>query len=668
MTRYLLDICYIWAILCLGLPYETVADSIPLEISPYFRNSTLIQRDVPCKVWGRVTPGEIVSVRFGSGGVVASQPADENGFWEVILPPMKASAKANQYLVATHADEVVRVPNIIIGDVWLCAGQSNMAAMLPESYDWKAFCDDGVSWVRSMVVDLAHSSVPVKYDMVMLSCHSMATTQATIPAVPYYFARSLVKNGVDVPIGLLTVACSGKGIECFLSPKMLSFDESLSNKVAHTVGNGDVRGFEHWNAMFEPLRNVAIKGVLWYQGEANCGLLTTEEYQQYLEIFINGLRNVWGECLPFYMVQLSSFGDWRDVPEGESGRRDIRQAELNVASSVPNVGLASAVDLYATDAHPKAKVLIGDRLARFALNEIYGRDIRTVSGPIVSRATYLRNQCRVEFRRDTLGLGLALGYKNWSDNDSPISCDAIGLETNVVGFALSSNGSTWHYAEGYVALDNSVVLSNKYVNSPRYVHYAVQDCLVGWNRKTNTNVAGGINLYCITEDGVLLPASPFDTIKATPAIAGYPKEKDSSWLDNCQSVEWVGLAYDKVLVDGYVYNTIQEAVSSNPGGFSDIILQRKGLTIASFAGIDAVPIIGGILFSNSDDDENESPIVWLTIKNAHYGLTYGISCAETLPYFKEPDSWHTAGSSGELCLSSDFASNGRSRFFRIVVK
>lgn len=541
----------------------------PLELSRFFQSKMVFQHSRPIKVWGKVTEGERVTVQFGSGATVTSTAADESGIWEATLPAESIS-KVGQTLTVRHGEEVIVLNDILVGNVWLCGGQSNMATKTDMTYNFEDFIPDSSDLVRYICLKTQTSDQPEPYKISSRSTWYTQVEAATnMAATPFFFGRAMHLAQPDVPIGLVDNSVGGRCIECFISPHILADDASLSNKVAAFNWSG-TKAFDQWNPMYEPLTRATFCGFIFAQGCSNYDNYgTVGTYEQYLKLFFRGVRQVWGENLPIYNMQLASMDNWSPTPDTPIGREAvlpaIRQAQLNVFRSMPNMGLVTLADLYSTHYHPGAKVVLGNRFARWARRDMFGEAIQAC-GPIAVRAIYSNDVCRVKFDAETCGQGLVVGYKRWNDNAEPVTAASLGITTNINGFALSADKSHWYWADATIESKNYIRLHCSEVKNPRYVRFAYTCSPCGWNKidEENAKLAGpGINLYAQTLDGVLLLASPFDCLTAvatdgeddpvtppTPIVCdhhvvNYPSVKPTcttvgysggSYCDKCQTV------------------------------------------------------------------------------------------------------------------------------------
>lgn len=499
-----------------------------VRLHPLFSDHAVLQRDAALRVWGWAEPGEEVAVSLGAAAAKATAGAD--GTWAVTLAAQPAS-KEPLVLRAKGKNEVV-VPDVLLGDVWLCGGQSNM--------EWPlAACDApgdvagaDLPLVRHFGVAMTFAATPRD----TVAGQWVAATPQTAPgftAVGFYFARKIHRE-TGVPVGLLRSCVGGTNIELWMSQDTLlstpalktyadvmraslaryrddlraardRFDAwSARSKEAEAAGRGMPPPPE-WpahpfsdavqrprcvmlhNGMIHPLAGFALRGVLWYQGESNAG--TPADCDQYIEkqrALVADWRRWFGrDDLPFYAVQLAAWLAPNDDPAGGDGWAEFRDAQRR-ALQIPGTGLASALDVGdPADIHPKNKADVGERLARWALNDVYGRP-QVTSGPLYLSHAVEGSAIRVKFTH--VGAGLMAGRK---DGRAPAVEDKGAALRR---FAIAGEDRKWRWADAVVDGDTVVVRSPD-VPRPVALRYAYA-----------MNPAGA-NLY--NRDG--LPASPFRT-------------------------------------------------------------------------------------------------------------------------------------------------------------
>ena len=481
-----------------------------------FSDNMVLQRGKPIPVRGTATPGEAVTVTYK--GVSAKATAGADGRFRAVLPALETEAAGQDLVIA--GENTVTLTNVVVGDVWLVAGQSNAEMPLGNgilgSKETHAKAKDYPN-IRQLKFEHAKAVFPVKDLPCIRTPWRIATDYAlhSVSAEGYFMTREInAKTGI--PIGILDDNWSGSQIEPFVSVEGLALVPELKDVHEQVVksreaivawcekvaamkadGNYDAAGAmpsaPYWtsqhNAMLEPLADFPIRGATWYQGCSNGSEGRT--YVKKLEALIAGWRAKWGPELPVYIVQLASFTAKTTDPAGGDGFAKTRNAQRIVAQTVPNTGLAVAIDIgNAKDIHPKNKFDVGYRLSLWALRDVYGEKDLVVSGPLFKEMKLEGPKVRLVF--DHVGSGLFAGERGPDEPGVPPTPTPDG---KLRGFAVAGADKTWHWADAVID-GNDVVVSAKEVPEPAAVRYAHRG-----------NPMGDCNLY--NREG--LPASPFRT-------------------------------------------------------------------------------------------------------------------------------------------------------------
>ena len=497
------------------LPLALRAD---VTLAPLFTDHAVLQQGKPVPVWGRAAPDEPVTVAFRDQTVHAT--AGKDGSWIVYLAALQPGAPAD--LVVT-GHNTVRLTDVVVGEVWVCAGQSNMEFRVwgPPGDVYRVDNADAEvaaathPLIRQFKVERAVAARPAdtaKGAWVVCS----PETVKDFTAVGYFFARDLAAR-LGVPVGIINSTWGGTAIESWLSdaalksdpafaavgerwtkalaaaPKLRAEREALvaqlatEEAAARAAGPAKLAEFEKhvpwmpplpgpdspdapaslFNGMINPLLPGAIRGVLWYQGESNVG--RPAEYGPLLKALITCWRQYWGQGdFPFYLVQLPNYQNPGD-PTGVAWAR-LREAQAS-ALALPNTGMAVTIDIGdPANIHPRNKQEVGRRLALIARHEVY--DIPgDWSGPIFKAAVREGAAMRVSF--DHAGTGLLA-------HDKPLA-----------GFALAGIDRQFHPATAQID-GNTVVVTAPGVKFPEAVRYA-------WADAPDANLC----------DGAGLPAAPF---------------------------------------------------------------------------------------------------------------------------------------------------------------
>ncbi len=464
--------------------------SVKFELSPLFKDNMVLQRGQKVSVYGSATPGSTLTVTFN--GQKKNTKADKSGNWELKLKPMKKSFSPQKLVVTSKkSNEQAAVGNVLIGDVWLCSGQSNMEVWFGRYTLLKDRAKDiNNPDVRSILMARRSFAEPVE-DILPKGPFADAWHEAREPWVSplsptaYYFAAKL-RRDLDVPVGLIVSAVGGTQIQRWIPKEVV---EGLNLDSESSAGAGVL-----YNTMIHPLRKFTIKGVIWYQGEANGRI--PHSYYALTQAHIKTWRKIWArnnphlKKMPFFTVQLAPFQNRVDGLADDAWAY-IRDAQLKTLS-LPNTGLAVITDLgeYA-DIHPQDKQPVGERLALWA-EKLENKKV-VHSGPLFKKAVIKGNKIKVYFSEVHSGLEtrrVAMSSKRnvWAKDDA----DAYVVPADkLAGFIVCGADKKFFPAQAKIVGDHVEVFS-KDVPKPIAVRY-------GWSTFPLCN------LY--NKDG--LPASPF---------------------------------------------------------------------------------------------------------------------------------------------------------------
>jgi sialate O-acetylesterase len=453
-------------------------------------NHMVLQRDVPVPVWGWATAGERVVVTFRGHDYAAKLSAA--GRWQVMLP---ATPAGGPYTLTVKGRKDTRtIEDILMGDVWLASGQSNMELPLrdknapaPGAYPLILNAEQEVAsadfpQIRQFTVKKVVAYQPQTetegYDWQVCS----PATAGSFSAVGYFFARDLHQR-YHVPIGLINSPWGGTPAEAWVSAEALQKLPDFQAPVAALAGRParsatpekDAQNTPTvlYNGMIAPLQPYAIKGVIWYQGESNTG--RGAQYRTLFPALIRDWRARWGSELPFLFVQLANFTKTLPLP-GPSDWAEVREAQA-MTLALPRTGMASAIDLGdPDDIHPANKQDVGYRLALAARQVAYGDQQVVAAGPMFQSMQASGSQIRLKFSNVGTGLMLKSGT------------------TTLTGFAVAGADGQFHWAAATLAGPAEVVLTCAAVPTPVAVRYDWANNPLG-------------NLY--NREG--LPAAPFRT-------------------------------------------------------------------------------------------------------------------------------------------------------------
>lgn len=379
----------------------------------------VLQRDQPLNIWGFSAPREGVSVSFA--GQFKQTVADAKGHWKVVLNPLKASGIPGTMII--KGSNTIVLDHILVGEVWLCSGQSNMEYAMRKIAKVKKPLQEKLGYpvdelekannpqIRIFLVNRKELSKPDSIHNGWNIARDSALKNFS--AAGYFFAKELY-NKLRVPIGIISSAVSGSAIEPWIPKEMLETGYFEGKKAGNDPG-------KFYTPMIEPLCPFALSGFLWYQGETNCFLKENITYSYKMKALIDSWRMAWAKAaaeplkdtaLPFYYVQIAPFNyslskgkivlDRQTEPEFWEAQAQLMR--------LPNTGMVITTDLndYPDDLHPTYKWEVGRRLALWALAKNYGRKIG-FSGPMYRSVNFKGANAELEFDYTEGGLKAADG-------------------------------------------------------------------------------------------------------------------------------------------------------------------------------------------------------------------------------------------------------------------
>jgi len=506
-----------------------------LEMSPVFSSGMVLQAEMRVPVWGWAKPGEDVTVSFAGQSLKATAGAD--GLWLVKLAPLAVSSEGRS-LTVTAQGESKAFDDVLVGEVWLCSGQSNMSLRLPK-------CNDGDKEVaHANDMELRFFSVP---DHIPYPCDTPIEkrlpgngvnswkkvgpdTAADISAIGYFFAKE-IRRKTQRPVGIVLAARGGSCAEAWVRREALLTDPVFAAYVAKTDGwkakypealerqkrlpgllsqwekeckdakasgrpqpapprkapeDGEILSLHYWasagyNTHIAAIKPYAVRGVLWYQGETNGGrnggCSGGYDHQRLLPLLINDWRTLWGqERMPFYIVQLANYCAPVVDPNNQSvwGWAEVREAQSIVSEKMPDCGLAVTLD-------------IGDRA-----------NIHPGNKQEVGRRLALIARAKVYGQSDVIYSGPR--YRSMKKDGNVIRLEfdfvaggLVAKEGKLTGFAIAGADRKFVWADAKID-GNTVVVSSPSADAPAAVRYAWQ-------------IGAEASLF----NSAGLPASPFRT-------------------------------------------------------------------------------------------------------------------------------------------------------------
>jgi len=489
---------------------STSAVLADVKLPSVFSEHMVLQRDVPLPVWGTASPGEEVTVTLGDQTQKATPGAD--GKWSVKLPAMTAGGP---HTLAVKGKNTVTIPDVLIGEVWFASGQSNMALTVNRADNFAKEQAAAKFPQLRMFTATGPAAKEPQADCPGSWAVCSPETVGRFSAAAYFFARE-VHQTLNLPVGVIHSSVGGTPIESWIPaqaqhemPELKGFFESAEKPVAK--GNDEAlkkryeKQLESWkkeaadakaagqkapkaprnplataarkgnigglfNGKIAPFIPYAIRGALWYQGEANTVPAKAPYYQYQLPLLVSDWRKLWNQDprdFPFAWVQLPNFkGAGRDIPL-------VREAMLKTLR-LPNTGMAITIDIGNPDnIHPTDKQDVGHRLALWALGTVYHQQVPSTSGPLPASHAVEGDRLTVTFSHADNGL------------------TAKGGELK--GFAIA--GEDKHFYPATAKIDgDKVLVSSPDVKHPAAARYA-------WDNNPSCNLYNGAGL----------PASPFRT-------------------------------------------------------------------------------------------------------------------------------------------------------------
>lgn len=464
-----------------------------LQLPAIYGDNMVLQHGKPLVIEGIANVGARVDLSIGTQ--YYSTTATVNGQWQVHLSPLKA--KETYTLNIRSGKERKVFKNIIAGDVWLCSGQSNMEFTLDQTSTGAndiqqathpniRFCDmkarwrtDAVQWSNTALDSINHLQYFTSAQWQTCS----PETAGRFSAVGYYFGKKLQEE-TDIPIGLICNAVGGSPIEAWVDrhtlernfPRILNdwrnndfIMDWVRKRAGENIAKATDKNQRHpyepcylYEASIAPLKSLAIKGVVWYQGESNAH--NKDAYSKLFTLLVESWRNTWNQAdMPFYYVQLSSINrpswGW------------FRETQRRLLYSSPHLGMAVSYDCgHPTDVHPKNKRPIGERLAYWALYDSYNRKDIVPSGPLCKLVLFSETRAILDF--------------DYSE----------GLQSNdgkaLRSFEVAGSNGIFYPATAHI-VGNKIEVSSIQVTHPVQVRY-------GFSPFTDGNLVNGAGLPAST--------------------------------------------------------------------------------------------------------------------------------------------------------------------------
>lgn len=444
-------------------------------------NGMVLQREKPVPIWGTATAGEKVTVKFGKQ--TKSTVTDASGNWKVVLSPMPASAKPNTLII--KGNNTIKLTDILVGEVWLCSGQSNMSYEMRKNSKVKK--PDTLTQAYSPVDELEHAHNP-QIRIFLVTQKNLAKPDSThsgwsiaqdsalraFSAAGYFFGKNL-NHDLNVPVGIISAAVSGSRIEPWI-PETAFSQSAYFNRVGKDSAKVNGADGKFYHRMIEQLVPISMRGILWYQGEAN--MTETISYVHKMQLLINSWRTAWHEqTMPVYYVEIAPYYYSKMKSTAVITPQTLPQfwEAQSLVQNIPNTGMIVTTDLNddVKNLHPPFKWEIGRRLELLALAKTYKKPV-IYAGPVYQQMHIYGNQVILEFKNTGSGLT--------SSDGKPLNYFTIA---GADGKFVNANA---------VIKGNTVVVSSPEVAKPTTVRFA-------WQEDAQPNL--------FNKNG--LPAAPFRT-------------------------------------------------------------------------------------------------------------------------------------------------------------
>jgi sialate O-acetylesterase len=420
----------------------------------FISDNMVLQQQTEAPLWGKAKSGEAITLSCSWDNVKYETTTNSVGKWSIKVKTPKAGGP---YTITVNDK---KIENILIGEVWICSGQSNMQCTLRNT-------DDGFRESASA----SYPNIRLFYaarqfgDKPQDDCYGKweectPNTSLSFSAVAYYFGKELNGELGDTPIGLIHTSWGGSAAQAWVKEEILRADTDydcyfeLEKQKADKAAPGEVpinvhSPYRMYNAMIHPFIPYAIKGAIWYQGESNQSLCPDDpkRYEKLFPTLIKNWRDDWQQGpFPFYYVQIAPF-DW-GIPRVCALVRDAQRKSL----SVKNTGMAVTMDIgNPYDIHPRNKKDVGHRLALWALAKDYGKEDLVYSGPLYKTMEVKGKKAIISFNYTGSGL--------------------MTKEGALTHFEIAGDDKVFHKAKALIEGETVVVTSDE-VKNPAAVRYA----------------------------------------------------------------------------------------------------------------------------------------------------------------------------------------------------
>lgn len=446
--------------------------SAKITLPSLLGDGMVLQRDASVRIWGTSDRGKVTVVTSWDGKKYSAKPDDQGNWIVQVGTPVSGGGP---YTITISDGEKMVLRDVLVGEVWICSGQSNMEMPLG---GWghqrveKAYetIQDAASTplVRMFTVARNNADTPQE------NCRGTWKTSTPeairgFSATAYHFGRTLSRMMPDMPIGLIATDWGGTPIEAWLSVKALEETPGIDLPLSKSLHWENVRTGQLFNGMIYPLRRFAARGFIWYQGEAN--LVNASDYAAITVSMVNEWRQLWGNPdMPYYLVQIAPYS--YDDPDG-CGLPLLVEQQYRIPGLLPHSGVAATTDIGHRDCiHPPYKKEVGERLAWLALANDYG-----FKGlPVAPRYKGMKAE----------GSSIRLSFENGSSSWDGFRIHGADRKRVLCGFEVAGPDKVWHPATAEIEWDtNDILVSSPDVPNPVAARYAFHNWPEGANVVTD---------------------------------------------------------------------------------------------------------------------------------------------------------------------------------------
>lgn len=428
-----------------------------VKLPAIFSDNMLLQQNTKVNLWGKAETNKTVTIKASWSKTGIKTTADANGNWKVSISTPKADGK--KYTLTLNDGKSLTLNNLILGELWLCSGQSNMEMPM------KGFKNQGVEGANMDILKSTNanlrlftvkrnSTIQAQTDVTGQWQEALPETVKEFSATGYYFGR-LLQEALNVPVGLVLSAWGGSSVEAWMTEDLLrAFPSVKIPKTEADIKEKNRTPTTLYQAMINPIAGLTIKGVIWYQGETNYD--RADSYAAMFSTMVAGWRKNWAQTdtISFYYCQIAPY-DYSIITE--KGKEVInsaylREAQMKAEAMIPKSGMAVLMDAgYKGGIHPPKKQIPGERLALLALTKTYG-----LKG-VASESPVYKN---IEIQGDTVIVNF---------DRAPMWISANNFESKL--FTVAGGDKVFHPAKAWIVRSKMYVKS-EVVKQPLAVRYA----------------------------------------------------------------------------------------------------------------------------------------------------------------------------------------------------